>query len=500
MLATASQVLYPPNPWAYAGAVSSAAPSDYVYCCVPSGCRKFREEPIDTEDPGDAVRVTCTNPGCGLARFMHPDCYEDWQRQILFYYRCCETNATPRSQQLMIQMCQCICGHGCVTRLSSVPAKKAVVRLHNNPVTTSIQLLQQHARTSSFSSSTGSSSPRSSGTPPLSPPRGPLTTTSPPRTTINTPTTFYFPGGEAVTVPQHCARPHERQRSASAPNQLTLSRGNIFRHRCDLYGLCAVVPPAAQNPYNMRLDDDGPHGNDDIRSFVMKRLSAAGVREFSCVACRAAVPVYDEFPLVDGTFFLSPRSYDKSAAVQGADQSVEFGSAIGRCSTGNSARQVSVPFVYNRRLVYLNAVCLACLGSVRSENETGSEVKRPDPNLRMIRCQGCGQPWNYGKHLVIGTMYSYDVFACAPCCGARQTCTRCGGQPIGSGFETTGQRGSDGNGNGVEGPKFYSDYSRLVHCSRCGIEDYHYVRPFDEVFICTLAAGSPRPASATGSC
>ena len=41
----------------------------------------------------------------------------------------------------------------------------------------------------------------------------------------------------------------------------------------------------------------------------MRRLSAAGVRRFACVACRGTLPVFDEFPLVDGTFFLSPRHY-----------------------------------------------------------------------------------------------------------------------------------------------------------------------------------------------
>jgi len=35
-----------------------------------------------------------------------------------------------------------------------------------------------------------------------------------------------------------------------------------------------------------------------------------------------------------------------------------------------------------------------------------------------VRCRFCTQPWD-GSSLVLGTMYSYDIFAAMPCCSER---------------------------------------------------------------------------------
>lgn len=37
---------------------------------------------------------------------------------------------------------------------------------------------------------------------------------------------------------------------------------------------------------------------------------------------------------------------------------------------------------------------------------------------RAIRCRFCSQQWD-GTSLVLGTMYSYDIFAAMPCCTER---------------------------------------------------------------------------------
>ena len=52
---------------------------------------------------------------------------------------------------------------------------------------------------------------------------------------------------------------------------------------------------------------------------------------------------------------------------------------------------------------YLTAVCMSCL-----EGWTGGG----------ILCRYCIKPWN-GSHLILGTMYSYDIFAAMPCCSER---------------------------------------------------------------------------------
>lgn len=44
-------------------------------------------------------------------------------------------------------------------------------------------------------------------------------------------------------------------------------------------------------------------------------------------------------------------------------------------------------------------------------------LERCDPE-RTIRCRFCGQKWD-GSSLVLGTMYSYDIFMATPCCAER---------------------------------------------------------------------------------
>ena len=56
----------------------------------------------------------------------------------------------------------------------------------------------------------------------------------------------------------------------------------------------------------------------------------------------------------------------------------------------------------DRRQHYLSSVCMACL-----EGWTCS-----------LRCRSCHTRWD-GSSLILGTMYSYDVFAAVPCCPDR---------------------------------------------------------------------------------
>lgn len=51
----------------------------------------------------------------------------------------------------------------------------------------------------------------------------------------------------------------------------------------------------------------------------------------------------------------------------------------------------------------MTVVCMACLEGV---------------NGRAIVCRFCNQRWD-GSSLVLGTMYSYDIFAAMPCCTER---------------------------------------------------------------------------------
>jgi hypothetical protein len=136
--------------------------------------------------------------------------------------------------------------------------------------------------------------------------------------------------------------------------------------------------------------------------------------------------VFDRYPLIDGTFFLSPQRY-------------------------NSDLQV----LSDHRLVYLNALCMSCL--------------QPEDKLRGgrdLRCRACKRRWD-GSTLVLGTMYSYDVFAAMPCCTARLSC-KCCHRPVldpGCTFQ------------------FYSQYSRSMRCPSCRREDFHFVKPLQDIFF-----------------
>lgn len=62
------------------------------------------------------------------------------------------------------------------------------------------------------------------------------------------------------------------------------------------------------------MEDEGNHGNDDTRCFILSTLAALQWSRVTCVLCRAAMLVFDRYPLVDGTFFLSPRQHSPACA------------------------------------------------------------------------------------------------------------------------------------------------------------------------------------------
>lgn len=63
-----------------------------------------------------------------------------------------------------------------------------------------------------------------------------------------------------------------------------------------------------------QMEDEGNHGNDDTRCFILSTLAALQWSRVSCVLCRAPMLVFDRYPLVDGTFFLSPRQHSSACA------------------------------------------------------------------------------------------------------------------------------------------------------------------------------------------
>lgn len=79
--------------------------------------------------------------------------------------------------------------------------------------------------------------------------------------------------------------------------------GNIFEHRQD-WSILNRLPLHKRNAIHIRLEDEGPYGNDETRCFVLSQLSMVNCTEAHCVVCGQSMIVYDRYPLVDGTLFL----------------------------------------------------------------------------------------------------------------------------------------------------------------------------------------------------
>lgn len=61
------------------------------------------------------------------------------------------------------------------------------------------------------------------------------------------------------------------------------------------------------------MEDEGNHGNDETRCFILSTLAAHQVNRTACLLCGAAMAVFDRYPLVDGTFFLTPRKHSAAS-------------------------------------------------------------------------------------------------------------------------------------------------------------------------------------------
>ena len=96
----------------------------FSYCCVPSGCHRMKEEPIDPSDAGDAVKVICNNEACVMGKWMHGSCFSEWEQHVLSYLRSCgrarswsekqrlQNLWTKKGYDLAYKACDCSCGKG----------------------------------------------------------------------------------------------------------------------------------------------------------------------------------------------------------------------------------------------------------------------------------------------------------------------------------------------------------------------------------------------------
>lgn len=120
------------------------------------------------------------------------------------------------------------------------------------------------------------------------------------------------------------------------------------------------------------------------------------------------------------------------------------------------------------RTQFLTVVCMGCLEGV---------------NGRGIVCRFCNQKWD-GSSLVLGTMYSYDIFAAMPCCTERIK--------VAESYQNTKNVKHLVENNilllqcnacykpvlhPAQRLNFFSDYSHMVPCPHCRTLDTHFVKP-----------------------
>ena len=153
--------------------------------------------------------------------------------------------------------------------------------------------------------------------------------------------------------------------------------------------------------------------------------------------CDCELPIYDRFPLVDGTLFVSPFMYDKAR---------------------------SIPAVVGNKQQYINAVCLKCM-----MGETDHEIK----------CLSCNQLWQKcgGTSFQLGTLYKFDLFAALPCCQRRLTCANCDANLV----EITAVHGSATSVG--EFDFYFSWFSEERACAKCKVKTHHFVKPLREIYV-----------------
>lgn len=167
---------------------------------------------------------------------------------------------------------------------------------------------------------------------------------------------------------------------------------------------------------------DGDEGGREISESVHRTLRRAKTTNMCCVYCKTDSQVYENFPIVDGTLFLTP--------VQRSPQCVRFA-------------EKNISGVKAER--YLGFVCVSCM-----------EGKK-------LSCTTCRMAWN-GSFFQVGTMYSYDILSATPCCEKVVCCNKCT-RPV---IDMT---------KGEAQHLYFSNFSARTACPHCGDEDFHFIKP-----------------------
>jgi len=198
----------------------------------------------------------------------------------------------------------------------------------------------------------------------------------------------------------------------------------VFKKRKDLRVLKSVLSNERFKKVTMMFGD-GDEGGKEIVESVHKAMRNSNVSAVSCLFCESESQVYENFPIVDGTLFLSPLKLSK--------QCVRFEDQL----NGVAAER---------------QMCFICVGCLEGK-----------PNR--LQCSGCQSPWN-GSFFQVGTLYSYNILSAIPCCQMRVECKNCSKAIINL------QRGDATT-------LFFSHFSSRTACPHCSVVDYHYIKSLE---------------------
>lgn len=391
-------------------------------------------------DVSRTVKLSCNNIACSQSRFMHKDCFETWQEtllNVLTSSREAQKKVRNWSEKQKIQHlwkqgfslvsahCGCRCGEGTLRKDLNWVALRSSSSANSGPNSDSekqkrrrkkggksskpaltiglptfvngLQIVKRsdiqgipsnRQRTNSMSSSNSGSS--SWGSPATSPPQ------------------------ESKLPPRQVSM-RDRSRHDSG--------GSIFFRRND-YSAFNVLPKQKINSYHIKMEDECSIGNDETRCFILSSYATHKMNKVPCVLCNNQMIIFERYPLIDGTFFISPKQHT-AASIQVKSEG---------------------------RMSYLSAICMGCLEGWTARLQ--------------CRSSACSKVWD-GSQLILGTMYSYDIFAAVPCCAERLKCNSCGHLVI----------------HPDQRINFFSDYSQTVSCPQCGVQDFHFVKPLKHSFL-----------------
>ena len=347
-------------------------------CCTPKSCLLPDLDPASPE--ADAVKVTCSNDKCPHSPFMHTECFAAFEEQLLSCLRGM-SRARGWSEKQRRQNLWAKKGWDLVHKMSTCRCGKGSLRKDLAYTPESGDKLKRRRKRSVSDKA-----------------------------------------AQPAPAPSRMPNGIQRSRSRSGRhNSDSVSSENgtqmqPFAHRTDYSVFHRTVPRHLVNSYHIKMEDDGYGAGDETRSFVLSSLAFHRTSHAVCVLCSGRLTIYDQYPLIDGTFYLTPlRPNDSALEVE---------------TKGDDP-------------LFLAAICLGCLVGANK-----------------VTCSYCSADWRGNFHQ-IGTMYSYDIFAALPCCSGSVSCLSCE-QAIVDPAKTS---------------LSFSQLSSQVKCCHCGAVDFHFVKP-----------------------